>query len=196
MTYLYILLTRSSSLLSRLIRRGTGDEYTHVSLALDGYLDSLCSFARLRPGFPLPAGLVRESLYEGYYSSNRYIPCMLLALPVEETVYLRVRSRVEEMLDYREGYRYDIRGLFLCWLGRESRRPRHYFCSRFVGEVLEQSGALPLPKPAGLLRPEDFLHLPGLLCLYRGPLAGLMHRGAAGGPPLLGRESPCFTEMP
>ena len=43
---IYILLTRSGTLLSGAISLFTGDSYTHVSLAFDPELRSLCSFAR------------------------------------------------------------------------------------------------------------------------------------------------------
>ena len=63
MPNIYVLLTRSQSLLSRMIHRLTGDSFTHVSLALDSQLQTLCSFARRYSHTPLPAGLVHEDLY-------------------------------------------------------------------------------------------------------------------------------------
>ena len=57
MKSVYILLTRSHTLLSHSVALMTGDEWTHVSLALDSKLERMYSFARKNPLFPLPAGI-------------------------------------------------------------------------------------------------------------------------------------------
>ena len=72
---IYLLLTRSGTVLSGAISLFTGDSYTHVSLAFDPALESLCSFARRNHAFPLPAGLVQESLDGGYFSRHSEMPC-------------------------------------------------------------------------------------------------------------------------
>lgn len=185
MRNIFILLTRSQTVLSRVIRRATGDTYTHVSIACDDELQTLCSFARRRAALPVPAGLVRESLQGGYFELHRYMPCALLCLPAQESAYGAVRARVEAMLASRERYRYDYGGLIRCRLGVPGGPPDRYFCSRFVAEVLGEAGALALPKEPSLMRPQDFMNLPEVTCVYTGWLSGLMHtpavprRGAA-----------------
>ena len=64
----------------------------------------------------------------------------------------------------------------MCGLHIRWQRRRHYFCSQFVSEVLQKSGALELPKPSTLMHPSDYAELPELRCLYRGTLAGLPQR--------------------
>ena len=73
-------------------------------------------------------------------------------------------------------YRFNSLGLLLCWMHIRWQRRRHYFCSQFVSEVLQKSGALELPKPSTLMHPSDYAELPELRCLYRGTLAGLPQR--------------------
>lgn len=170
---IYILLTRSQTMLSKTIHLFTGDEYTHVSIAFDGELESLCSFARRYARLPLPAGLVTEALDGGYFERHPDMPCALYSLTVPETVYSEIRSRARQMLAQREEYRYSIRGLAMCRLGIPQDRPQHYFCSQFVAELLEASGAVWLPKPPSLMRPQDFGALSELRLVYRGELAGL-----------------------
>ena len=65
MSTIYILLTRSKTLLSRTIHTLTGDSFTHVSLAFDARLESLCSFSRIVSILPLPSGLMHERLDRG-----------------------------------------------------------------------------------------------------------------------------------
>lgn len=66
----------------------------------------------------------------------------------------------------------------MCGLHIRWQRRRHYFCSQFVSEVLEQSGALALPKDSTLMHPNDYTLLPQLKCLYKGRLADLPQRKA------------------
>lgn len=78
------------------------------------------------------------------------------------------------MRSQSDDYRYDVRGLISCKLGRETNHPNKYFCSKFVSEVLEDSGAVELPKPSSLMRPQDFMEMPEMTILYRGSIAGLI----------------------
>ncbi len=171
---IYILLTRSPSMISRVIHYTTGDDFTHSSIAYDDDLYTLCSFARKYPRLMLPAGLVREKLEYGYYRIHANMPCALLCLSVSDVVYARIRSRVDRMISQKDDYRYDACGLIRCKFGKESNRPNRYFCSKFVSEVLEDSGAARLPKPTSLMRPQDFMDMPQLTVLYRGSIAGLI----------------------
>lgn len=179
---IYLLLTRSGTVLSGAISFFTGDSYTHVSLAFDPELNSLCSFARRNHAFPLPAGLVQESLDGGYFCRHSEMPCALYALPVSRGAYRRARQKVEKMLENQLDYHYSIKGLALCRLGIEEEREGHYFCSQFVGEVLEDSGACALPKPPSLMRPQDYASLPQGQCLYEGSLYRLSELSRAGKP--------------
>ena len=179
---IYILLTRSGTVLSGAISFFTGDSYTHVSLAFDPELRSLCSFARRNHAFPLPAGLVQESLDGGYFCRHSEMPCALYALPVSRGAYRRARQKVEKMLENQLDYHYSIKGLALCRLGIEEEREGHYFCSQFVGEVLEDSGVCALPKPPSLMRPQDYASLPQGQCLYEGSLYRLSELSRAGKP--------------
>ena len=79
---------------------------------------------------------------------------------------------------HSEEYSFNTLGLILCGLHIRWQRHHHYFCSQFVSEVLEQSGALALPKDSTLMHPNDYALLPQLKCLYKGRLADLPQRKA------------------
>ena len=156
---IYILLTRSDTLLSGAISFFTGDSYTHVSLAFDPQLQSLCSFARRNAAFPLPAGLVRESLNGGYFCRHSEMPCALYVLPVSHAAYRKARRKVEKMLENRLDYRYSIKGLALCKLGIEEEREGHYFCSQWG--LRPAQAALPDAAPGLCLPAGGPVYFPG-----------------------------------
>ena len=87
MQSIYVLITRTNTLLSRSIRLATGAEYTHVSLALDRGLTRMYSFARRFDRIPFFAGLVHESLDEGVYSRNGSAPAALYELQMSDAAY-------------------------------------------------------------------------------------------------------------
>ena len=173
MKTLYIFLTRSGTLLSNLVYRLTGAQYTHISLAFDEDLSTLYSSTRKNGYTMFPAGPSREYLNRGVFLMRENIPCALYALEVTDEAYTRAKRRTQHMMHHGELYRFNSLGLLLCWMHIRWQRRRHYFCSQFVSEVLQKSGALELPKPSTLMHPSDYAELPELRCLYRGTLAGL-----------------------
>ena len=172
---IYILLTRSDTWFSRLIHLATQDDYTHASIGLDGPAGPFYSFARKYRHLALPAGLVEEQVTV----HRRAIPCCLYELSVSEAVYLQLRRRLERMYSRREEYHYNLLGTLTCFFNLPLQRQNHYFCSQFVAGLLEECGAVALPKPSPLLRPADFCGVRGLRPVHRGVLAGLLTQPAA-----------------
>ena len=176
MKTLYIFLTRSGTLLSKLVYHITGAQYTHVSLAFDPDLTTLYSSTRKNGYTMFPAGPSKEYLNRGVFRLREDIPCALYALDVTEEAYLRARRRADHMMAHGELYRFNSLGLLLCALHIRWKRRRHYFCSQFVSEVLQKSGSLDLPKHSTLMHPNDYTSLPQLRCLYQGRLGDLPQR--------------------
>lgn len=170
MKSIYVLLTKSNTFVSKTIGVATGAPYTHASISFDRQLTKLYSFARQTPFFPLPAGIVQENLEYGYFSRHLDIPCRVYELHVPDHVYEKAVTRVEQMMSSSTEYHYSLLGLFLCRMDIAFDRERHYFCSQFVGEILQQSGALELPKAASLMQPMDYASLPDLTLIYEGTL--------------------------
>jgi len=148
----YILLTRSGTWFSRLIHLATQDNYTHASIGLDSPDGPFYSFARKYRYLALPAGLVEEKITV----CHREVPCCLYELKVSEDTYFRLRRKLRSMYAQRGEYHYSVLGVLACWFNLPLRRRHHYFCSQFVAGLLEDCGAVELPKPPALLRPADF----------------------------------------
>lgn len=173
MKSIYLFLTCSTSIPSRLIRLFTHDPFTHVSIAFDSGLTVMYSFARRYARLPLPAGLIEESIDRGFYKNQGDIPCAVLRLDVPDSIYYRAEKRVCNMLKRKSAYHYSIIGLLMCRSGIPLELPNQYFCSQFVGTILRESGALKLPKPASLMHPSDFCNIRELKLLYYGNLSEL-----------------------
>lgn len=172
---IYILLTRSGTWFSHLIHFATRDRYTHASIGLDGPGGPFYSFARKYRYLALPAGLVEEQVT----LSRRAVPCCLYELTVSEETYLRLRRRLNSMYAQREEYHYSVLGAFACYFNLSLQRRHHFFCSQFVAGLLEECGAVELPKPPTLLRPADFCQCKGLRPVHQGLLEGILVQPAA-----------------
>ena len=170
----YILLTRSGTWFSRLIRLATQDDYTHASIGLAGPDGPFYSFARKHPHFALPAGLVEEQVSK----MRRAVPCCLYALTVSDQTYFRLQRRLAEMYRQRETYHYSIIGALACYFHLPLQRRYHYFCSQFVADLLEDCQAAELPKPPTLVRPGDLCAIRGLTPVHRGLLGEILPQAA------------------
>lgn len=173
MPSIYILLTKSTTSVSRAINLVTGAEYTHTSISIDNELNCFYSFSRKKK-FLFPAGFVSEDIESGYYQRHSNIPCALYELSVSDKVYSEIKNKLMEMRENADYYRYNVVGLFLCYASISYDRPYHYFCSQFVGSLLENSGAISFLKPVSALHPDDFTGMAQLKLLYKGKLKGLI----------------------
>ena len=177
MKSIYILLTKSNTVVSQMVKLTTSDMYTHVSISFEEDLTPFYSFARHYTYLPLPAGLRPEYLNRGFFKRYPNIPCALYVLSVEDDVYYEAKKMVEQMVQESFKYKFNILGLLLCRLSIPSHRKNHYFCSEFVSEVLTNSKALPLPKDPSLMRPNDYTNIPALEFLFEGRVNELIkHR--------------------
>lgn len=172
---IYILLTRSGTWFSRMIHLATRDNYTHASIGLDGPGGPFYSFARKYRYLALPAGLVEEHVT----LCRRTVPCCLYELKVSEDTYFRLRRQLRSMYAKREMYHYSLLGAFACYFNLSLQRRHHYFCSQFVSGLLENCGAVELPKPPTLLRPADLCQLEHLRPVHQGTLEGILTQPVA-----------------
>ena len=176
MKKIYILLTKSDTLVSRVIGLATNDTYTHASISFAPDLQPMYSFSRRFVHLPLPAGLRVEPLDTGFYQKYDRIPCALYELKVTDAVYAAAKTEVERMMQDAGHCPFNLIGLLLCRMRIPFHRENQYFCSEFVGEVLTRSHALAMPKVPSLMRPNDYTHLSQLVCLFEGRLNELRER--------------------
>ena len=172
----YILLVRSQSVVSKIVRFFTWDKYTHTAINLNDNLYDFYSFARKQPEKVFPAGMCKEYLTEGLYRKHPRTPCALYKLDVTDEAYEMIGQRIAEMWKHEEEFHYNIIGMLLCRFNIPVRRKNHFFCSQFVGRLLAESRSLKLPKNSELMRPVDYSKLKELELLYLGDIGGLLVR--------------------
>ena len=168
MRKIYIVLTYSGTLLSKLIKMYTREEFSHVSISLSENLDSMYSFGRVYPYIPFIGGFVKESVQYGFFKRFYKTKTAIYSLEVDEEQFSNMKSIIDYISENRRKYRYNVLGLFASVLHLHIKRERHFYCAEFVKYVLDGSqNEYDLPE---LIKPTDFLSLDGLKKIYSGNL--------------------------
>ena len=171
MKNIYVVLTKTDTIVARAIRWVTGAKYSHASLSLDDKLRPMYSFARKYVDFPFIGTMVKEEAGAGVYGKFSNVPCCILRIPVTEKQYDGVKEMIEDMWQSRQ-YSYNYFGLVLNYLGVSRHYNNRFFCSEFVYHVLKQNEIIDLGKPPSLVRPQDFLDIKAEI-IYEGNLNDL-----------------------
>jgi len=167
---LYILLTNTGSVPTKIIGLYTRAPFNHVSIGFDIKLDRLYSFGRKRMRNPLLGGFVRENTTEGIYAYFRNTYCSIYELDVDLETYKRLKLVIKSFEKDKDKYRYNFIGLLGVIVNRPLKRKHSYFCSEFVATVLVESGVHFFEKHPSLVTPDDFRKIEGIQHIYTGPL--------------------------
>ncbi|MDR0357752.1 MAG: hypothetical protein LBH63_05245 [Clostridiales Family XIII bacterium] len=159
--YVYVVLSRSSGLLSRLVRAVKGDEYTHAALSLDLRLEYMFSFGRRRTRNPFIGCFKRERICDAPRRPGGGLPGVVIEIPVSRMQYKNVIALIETFLLNSHLYGYNYLGLARNLWGRSRPIPARFFCSEFVYHVLHKNKVCDLGKPRNLVRPQDLMSIKG-----------------------------------
>ncbi|MGL4873349.1 MAG: hypothetical protein ACRC30_01695 [Clostridium sp.] len=167
--HIYIILTRTNSGLSNLIKLFTGAMYTHAAISLDKNLDEMYGFSRKYTYNPFIGVLKKEDVTEGLYKHQKKLLGKVIELEVSKEEYRRFIVLFQEYIDNRHRYKYNTKGLFYGLINKEKNIEDRFLCSEFVYHILKESGILNWDKPPNLIRPQDLVNLKGNN-LYEGDL--------------------------
>lgn len=167
---IYIFLTRTESIVSKIVHFFTKDTYTHSAIAFDRELVHLYSSGRKNGIKMFPAGPCRERLDRGFYARVGRTPCAVYELLVTDESYERAKLEVEWFMEHQDEFKFSALGIIACKFGMAWHRKNKFFCSQFVAEILTRSGAAKLPKICCLMRPSDYITLPGIQKIFEGDI--------------------------
>lgn len=137
--HVYVIFSATPYKIGRLIRRFTGETYNHVSIALDGELQQMYSFARRYYHTPFYGGFVHES--RGRYHVNG-VPSQIriCRLPVSAEDYARLAERLAQMYERREEFLYNHLSIVTIPFRRLVHLKDAQVCTEFVVNQLFQLG--------------------------------------------------------
>lgn len=166
----YIVISKTSTIPSNVIKMWTKEPYAHTSIALDIELNKMYSFARKKLNNPFNCGFITEDITKGVFGRDVNTACRIGRLWVTPTEYRRIRGILKSFQKNKASYKYNYIGIFGVMINRAVERKYNYFCSQFVYYVLQKAGVKMFDKPPGLAKPEDFRVWSELELVYEGKL--------------------------
>jgi len=169
MRKIYIVLTHTGTILSRIVHLLTKNKYTHASISLDVNMDGMYSFGRLNPYNPFIGGFVKEEINSGTFRRFRNTKTEVYSLKVTEEEYERLKKIITTISVEKDIYKFNVLGLIYALFHKRCIRKNRFYCSEFVRHTLEESN-IQIKGICHVIKPEDFRRIKKLRLVYSGLL--------------------------
>ena len=168
MKKIYLVLTYTGTVLSRIIKCYTKEEYAHVSIALDEDLKQMYSFGRLCPYIAFIGGFVHERINKGTFKRFKNTQAKICAIEVTDEQYAKLKEVIYKFRVNKKSYKFNIMGLMAVPLKKKVKRRNYFYCAEFVKYVLEEANIIVnLPE---IIRPQNFSEIDNIKVCYNGKL--------------------------
>ncbi|RKQ28790.1 hypothetical protein [Oceanobacillus halophilus] len=171
MKKVYILLTDTGTLFTRMIKMYTRKQYNHSSVSFELDFNKVYSFGRKIPHNPFIGGFVKENIRGNLFQNAR---CAIYSCKVTRDQLEIMENYIKGIEEHSHLYKYNLLGLFSFLLNKPIKREKAFFCSQFVGTVLYKGGVADFKKPLELVTPSDLENLENFHLEYEGELAKLV----------------------
>lgn len=166
----YIILFSNDTNFGKLIRKATGSEYSHATVALDPTMNNMYSFSDIpyNEAKFFTAGFVRESIWSPEYTKNRHF--RVLVTFVDKEGRDKMQKKIDYFINNFGKYKYNDIGLIQYYFKRKNTKNHdetkkmRWFCSEFVSGVVNSSNEVEGFENV-LASPEDLSKNPNVIDL-------------------------------
>ncbi|MGF6375169.1 hypothetical protein M2140_000203 [Clostridiales Family XIII bacterium PM5-7] len=134
----YVVVSRTNTLVGKVIRIMTKFEYNHVSVSLCEDIQPMFSFARYRGRSFWRGGFVEESWLR-YLYQGKDVSIKVFELETETENYEKIKNEIVNMMENAKDYRYDFSGL----LFKKHQQDNNKTCLSFATEILKMTTGNP-----------------------------------------------------
>lgn len=170
--YIYVLLSRTTTNVGKMVRQFSKCQYSHTALSFDAQLSHCYAFGRIQYRAPLLGRLVHESYTSYTLNNNKEVPVILFKIPVSDEDYAMVCKTVKDIWEDPE-YIYNLLSIITYPIQKGIDTYKAYTCIQFVMMILKKVG-IPLSKPSYKYIPDDLLELLKEYKCYEGDIRGIM----------------------
>lgn len=167
--YLYIVLIRTNTVLSNMIKLLKKDEYTHAAISLDENIEYMYSFGRKDAYNPFIGRFKQEHINRGIYRFHRYLPGIVIKVGVSKEQYDKAKFLLDDFILNSDMYKYNYKGLLYSLVEKSSYQDDRFLCSEFVYHILYESYIVDFKVSRNLVRPQNLLDIKGEV-IYEGNL--------------------------
>ncbi len=171
----YVVLSQTGTILSRLLKVLKGKKYNHSSISLNKDLSDMCSFGRLNAYNPFIGGFVHESVYYGTFKRFNKTQVLILEIKISEYEYDNIIKYISSIEEEKSLYKYDVLGLLLAGFHVNYERDRALYCSKFVMNALNKGDIEVFLEMGNIAQPMDFMGISGAKIIYQGQLVQYPH---------------------
>lgn len=164
---IYIILSNTGTLFSKAIGMYTRKELNHASIAFDEELNEMYSFGRKSSHNPFNGGFIKENPVEGLFQRAT---CAIYECEVTDSEYMRMKSKISQMEQQKQLYKYNLIGLVLVAVNIEMERENAFFCSQFVATIMKECPSSRFHIAPPLAQPHHFEQLSALTLKFKGNL--------------------------
>ncbi|WP_449537967.1 hypothetical protein [Ferdinandcohnia sp. Marseille-Q9671] len=164
---IYILLTDTGTIFTRLIKTYTKKPYNHASISFDEELVEVYSFGRKTANNPFIGGFVREDIHSILFKQAH---CAIYSLTITDEEFQKMYQYIEDIAAKKDLYRYNLLGLFGVMFNKPIKRKNAFFCSQFVATVLKEGNVIDFEKEICLVEPSNLPHSANFQLVYEGRL--------------------------
>jgi hypothetical protein len=168
-SYLYIVLTRTNTMVSKLIQLFKNDEYTHAAISLDKELNYMYSFSRRDTYNPFMGRFKKEDIDEGLYKFCHTLQGVIIEIEVSREQHEKAKALLDHFITNSSYYKYNYIGLLYNLFNKPVSRDGRFLCSEFVYHILKESGVADFEISKNLVRPQNLMDLEGRI-VYKGNL--------------------------
>ena len=174
MKRIFIVLSSTNTTLAKSIRKCTGTEFSHTSLALDNNFEEMYSFSRRKTNNPFVGRFKRESFDTGIFAKSKDCLCQIYTAQVTDEQIDKIKEKLEYFSKSKKTFKFNNLGLFACWFKVKFPRKYKRVCSQFVSECLDYAcPEIILPKHYWIMQPEDFKFAKNIDLMYRGNMSDI-----------------------
>lgn len=164
---IFLLLTDTDTMLTRVIKAYTKMPYNHASIGFSSELAEVYSFGRKTVYNPFIGGFVKEDIHSILFQQA---DCVLYSITVTDYQIEKMHSYIQRMEAQKETYSYNFIGLFGVMIKKTVKRKKAFFCSQFVATVLKEGMIMNSEQDLSLIKPSDLPHLADFQLVFEGSL--------------------------
>lgn len=170
MKQVYVLVSKTATVTSKLVHTFTHGTYTHSSIAITPETDKFYSYARRRLYNFLVGGIINENIHTFVFARFPESDCALFEIDVSDEDYDRIKAQIDLCLENYDKATYSFLGAAAMRMGIVWRREIKFTCSQFVAVCLSRADGIKLPKDPYLMCPHDFPNIEGIRKIYDGKI--------------------------
>jgi len=162
---IYIVFSQTNTVLSRIIKFITKNEYSHVSISFNKNCKTMYSFGRKYDINPFYGIFKIENINEGLFKKTN-AKIAIYEIEVNDIIYRNIKRNIKKIEQDNKGY--NIIGLLLAIFDFRIERKK-YYCSEFVYSILSKDNVKLIKKTDKSIRPQYIKdNLKNLNLIYQG----------------------------